>query len=365
MARSPGAIHGWPAKDFDGFRAVARGKTVAADEEGVVATRFAVDELISVGADQLGERGQRGSEVIRPVPAAVRVLGNHHLRCGPATGVVLTHQYARAAACSQDRPQDPVILVVDVDRQKIGLVVGLLIYGLTWGLLVGIGLYLTHGWVPSRWTLGRRGLLVAGLAGWSVALFPFLKYPANPPGVGEPETIGYRQTLYLGFIVLAVIGVMLAASLRRQLRGTAPGASAWILPLVVYAVCGDTVDHSQGSDRPLWAALDHLDRFYREAEQPGSGMRVVRSRGDLVDAHDGDVRFLLHFEGGSPLEGSTALLRAFYRLGLRSIQPVHNRRNQLGDGVAESATGGGLTRAGEADHEGREVVERERLHGSR
>jgi len=136
---------------------------------------------------------------------------------------------------------------------------------------------------------------------------------------------------------------------RRVLRRTIlPRLRAGGVGLVVYAICGDTVDHAQGTDRPLWAALDHLDRFQLEADQPGSGISVVRSRENLVDAHDGQVRFLLHFEGASPLEGSLALLRAFYRLGLRSIQPVHNRRNQLGDGVAESATGGGLTRAGEA-----------------
>ena len=40
-----------------------------------------------------------------------------------------------------------------------------------------------------------------------MAIFPFLKYPANPPGVGEPESIGYRQTLYVGFIALAVLGL--------------------------------------------------------------------------------------------------------------------------------------------------------------
>ena len=26
--------------------------------------------------------------------------------------------------------------------------------------------------------------------------------------------------------------------------------------LLVYAVCGDTVDHAEGTDRPMWAALE-------------------------------------------------------------------------------------------------------------
>src|SRR5262249_45730616 len=75
-------------------------------------------------------------------------------------------------------------------------------------------------------------MVVAGLAGWSAAVLPFLKYPANPPGVGEPATIGYRQTLYLGFILLAALGLLLAASLRR--RTTARGARAWGGPIALY-----------------------------------------------------------------------------------------------------------------------------------
>lgn len=38
-------------------------------------------------------------------------------------------------------------------------------------------------------------LAAAGFAG--VFLLPFLKYPANPPAVGDPDTIGRRTALYL------------------------------------------------------------------------------------------------------------------------------------------------------------------------
>ena len=156
----------------------------------------------------------------------------HRVLTEPVIDRAIAAEEARAAAQpGHAHDGEPV---VSRGGQKIGLIVGLVIYGLTWGLLVGLGLYATRGWAPSGWSLGRRGLLVAGLVGWSVALFPFLKYPANPPGVGEPETIGYRQTLYVGFIVLAVLGAVLAASLRRRLVATSDGPSAWIAPLVLY-----------------------------------------------------------------------------------------------------------------------------------
>jgi membrane dipeptidase len=60
----------------------------------------------------------------------------------------------------------------------------------------------------------------------------------------------------------------------------------------------------------------------------------------------GNIAFILHFEGGAPLHGSIHQLRNFYRLGLRSMQLTWNFRNELGDGVWENRTGGGLTRFG-------------------
>ena len=150
----------------------------------------------------------------------------------PVIDRAIAAEEAREAARPGHSHQAPV---VSRRGQKIGLVVGLLLYGAIWGLLVGIGLHLTRRWAPSAWRPGRRGLAVAGLIGWSVAVFPFLKYPANPPGVGEPDTIVYRQTLYVGFIALSVLGLGLAVALGRRLGARVGGASGWIAPVVFYA----------------------------------------------------------------------------------------------------------------------------------
>jgi hypothetical protein len=126
--------------------------------------------------------------------------------------------------------------VVSRRAQKLGLIGGLLLYGAIWGVLVGIALHVTRGLAPTGWRPGRWGLVVAALTGWAVALFPVLKYPGNPPGVGEPDTIGYRQALYVAFVVLSALGVWLAAALCRRVRGAAPGARGWAAPAVFYAV---------------------------------------------------------------------------------------------------------------------------------
>jgi len=172
--------------------------------------------------------------IVAGLVAAVLASLFHQALTEPVIDRAIGAEEARAAAQpGHAHGEEPV---VSRGGQKVGLVAGLLLYGLVWGLVVGLGLHATRGWAPPGWSLGRRGLIVAGLVGWSVALFPFLKYPANPPGVGEPGTIGYRQTLYVGFIALAVLGAALAASFRRRLAGTSRGAGVWIAPVAFYAV---------------------------------------------------------------------------------------------------------------------------------
>lgn len=117
--------------------------------------------------------------------------------------------------------------------------------------------------------------------------------------------------------------------------------------MTVYAICGDSYSHSQNTGRYLETALEQIDQFLEEAPRSEGMIQMVKTRGDLPEkAEPGTVKFLLHFEGCMPLRGSIENLRNFYRLGLRSIQPVWNFRNELGDGVWENRTGGGLTNFG-------------------
>jgi hypothetical protein len=90
----------------------------------------------------------------------------------------------------------------------------------TWGLLTGtLAIGAAMGGVTAlaaAFALGRIGTLkptqttalVAFLGFVAVGLVPFLKYPATPPAVGDPETIGQRTSLYFGFLAIAVIAVI-------------------------------------------------------------------------------------------------------------------------------------------------------------
>jgi predicted cobalt transporter CbtA len=128
--------------------------------------------------------------------------------------------------------------------QHIGLIVGFLLYGVIWGGLFG----LVYWYVARRttaWRPIRQGLGLALTGYWTLGIFPQLKYPANPPGVGEAATISYRQELYFSFLGLSLLGAALGAIMYRDL-GRVRGVAHWAtvrtaLVLLVYALYAATV----------------------------------------------------------------------------------------------------------------------------
>ena len=78
--------------------------------------------------------------------------------------------------------------------QHVGGMIGVAIYGVFIGVIVAVVLAAVRHRLPLRddW---RRAMLLAGVGFVTVFLVPFLKYPANPPGVGDPDTITRRTLL--------------------------------------------------------------------------------------------------------------------------------------------------------------------------
>lgn len=99
----------------------------------------------------------------------------------------------------------------------------------SWGLFVGIMIYaVAIGGLFSllfAYAWGRMGklrarasaALLAGASFVAVYLVPFAKYPANPPSVGNPDTIGTRTALYFGMMVIAIVAMLAAVNLGRSL----------------------------------------------------------------------------------------------------------------------------------------------------
>jgi predicted cobalt transporter CbtA len=50
----------------------------------------------------------------------------------------------------------------------------------------------------------------------AIVLIPTLKYPANPPSVGNPDTIGVRTGAFFLLIVFSIAAMVLALQVRRS-----------------------------------------------------------------------------------------------------------------------------------------------------
>jgi hypothetical protein len=97
-----------------------------------------------------------------------------------------------------------------------GLGAGALLYGLAFGGIFALVFAVSHGRLGTLTARGTAATL--GLFGFiAVCLTPQLKYPANPPSIGNPDTIGRRTQLYLLMILLSVVMMVVAAVLRRRL----------------------------------------------------------------------------------------------------------------------------------------------------
>jgi hypothetical protein len=158
------------------------------------------------------------------------VAGFHRVVTEP----VIDHAIMLEEQASHDA--DAAEPVVSRGTQRFGLIVGMVLYGLTWALIFACVYQLSQSWLPASTPAGRGALLALG-SYFAVALFPFAKYPANPPGVGEPETIAMRQATYLAAIALGCAGVAIALGLARSTR-TQPGPMWRLAPLGFLLVFG-------------------------------------------------------------------------------------------------------------------------------
>ncbi len=101
--------------------------------------------------------------------------------------------------------------------QKGGEIIAGTILGLSIGSLYGIVFAYTHGSISGTNNNKKKALIVASVMWLVLFLMPALKYPPNPPAVGDPETIYYRQSLYVGFLAISGFSALGLAFLYRKM----------------------------------------------------------------------------------------------------------------------------------------------------
>ena len=114
--------------------------------------------------------------------------------------------------------------------QKIGLFFATGLFGVTAGGVFGLAYAYFRGRLASK-SEWYRSLSLAGAIFAGAVLIPYVKYPANPPTVGDPATIGSRTASYLAMVALSLLVVLAAWYVARTLRER--GADAPVRQLTV------------------------------------------------------------------------------------------------------------------------------------
>jgi predicted cobalt transporter CbtA len=85
--------------------------------------------------------------------------------------------------------------------------------------------------------------LMAGLGFAAIAVVPALKYPPNPPSVGNPETIGARTAAFFLMIIFSLVSMILAVQIVRRFHTRLGGWNALLLAVVFFVFVTVATSH--------------------------------------------------------------------------------------------------------------------------
>ena len=117
---------------------------------------------------------------------------------------------AKGIAVPEEEPE----LVSRPVQAGIGLFTAVMVYSAAFGGLFGLAFAFAYGRVPGRLSPQSLSAFLAAAGFVAIYLVPNLKYPANPPSVGDPETIGIRTALYFIMMAISLAAMVGAAALK-------------------------------------------------------------------------------------------------------------------------------------------------------
>ncbi|MEU6441603.1 CbtA family protein [Streptomyces sp. NPDC047046] len=120
-------------------------------------------------------------------------------------------------------------------QSTAGLATGVLAYGVAFGGIVALACCFALGRV-GRFSPRATAALMAAGGLFAVYIVPFLKYPANPPAVGNPDTIGKRTALYGLMMLLSVLLALATVIIGKRLAPTLGNWWATVVALAGFAV---------------------------------------------------------------------------------------------------------------------------------
>ncbi|CAM2144048.1 putative cobalt transporter subunit (CbtA) [Pararobbsia alpina] len=138
------------------------------------------------------------------------------------------------AKADQAKGEAPDPEIVSRETQSgFGLFTGVMVYSTAIGGLFSLVYAYAYG---RAGRIGARALAVwlAAAAYIAIVIVPALKYPPNPPAIGDPQTIGMRTGLYFTMIAVSIAAMIFSLSVRRHLIARLGGWNASIVAGLVY-----------------------------------------------------------------------------------------------------------------------------------
>jgi len=135
---------------------------------------------------------------------------------------------------AEDTPQFWVEYNSYRDWQKSGQLLAGGILGMSIGALFGVVFAYSRNSLPKGHTV-KKTFVLAAIMWLTIFLIPFLKYPANPPTIGDADTVVLRGILYLSFIAISGFSAVGFSRLYKKLE------TKKYLAIVGYAVFITTV----------------------------------------------------------------------------------------------------------------------------
>ncbi|GLS19428.1 membrane protein [Labrys miyagiensis] len=146
-------------------------------------------------------------------------------------------------------PADEPELVSRLTQASWGLLTGVMAYNIAFGGLFALAFAFVFGRLEATSSPRVAAVLVALTGFIAIYLVPNLKYPANPPSVGNPDTIGIRTGLYFLMIAISLGTMILAANMRKALVGrwgnwnaTLIVAASYLAVVVIAALLMPVID---------------------------------------------------------------------------------------------------------------------------
>jgi predicted cobalt transporter CbtA len=151
----------------------------------------------------------------------------------PAIDGAIAYEDAHSTAGHDHAAAAEPVPVSRALQKSAGLLTALVVDGVALGGIFALVFAFAYGRLGQA-SPRATAYWLAGAAFVVLFLVPFVKYPATPPAIGDPDTIDRRTTLYATMFAISVLAAIAAARLRPVLRDRLDGHAATGLTLFAY-----------------------------------------------------------------------------------------------------------------------------------